>query len=229
MDNTLPKRHVGFVKSTGSPVVIVAMDNPKHAGHCLVIQTDSLPDQFHEYLMDAVESSAGQNTVNFFDFMNRRSSPDNGLNLLQSFHRRGYIREENVNNVVLAPTPTQRYELSDVLKGMRGEQITKSEVTEINNRADTEEQRIALGKSILGQANMLMEEANKKMEEAYKIAPNLRPKEAPSFFDNQKTLIEEEIIEKIQEAPEIGIFEDPTGTVNVVIPENGINPNNYNI
>lgn len=204
MDNATPKRHVGYVKSTGSPVVIVAMSNPNHPGYALVTQTDTLPDQFHEYLMDAVESSAGQGTINFYEFMDRRPSPDHNLTLLRSFNARGLIREELTSNIMMTPTPTQAIELDDLLAAITGKKqpSTKTGVSEINRNADDAEERIALATNLIGQANMLEADAKKKREEAYKIAPSLKPVESISFMENKPTM-------------EI----DPSGTVNITIPE----------
>lgn len=210
MDNATPKRHVGYVKSTGSPVVIVAMSNPNHPGYALVTQTDTLPDQFHEYLMDAVESSAGQGTIKFFEFMDRRPSPDHNMTLLRSFNARGFIREEKTSNIMMTPTPTQRIELDDLLAGINGTKVqeTKTGVSEINRNADEEEERIALARNLIGQADLLESEAKRKREEAFKIAPVLKPVEKISFIDQD--------IPKIEPTMKI----DPSGTVDIILPEN---------
>lgn len=239
MDSSVAKRHVGYIKSTGSPVVVVAMENPRHPGHALVIQTDVLPDQFHEYLMDAVQSSAGQDTIEFHKFLERRSSPDNGINMLESFARRNMIREEPTNNVILTPLTGQRYPLNEVLDTLKGKAPqTKSGTTEINNQADSFEEKTALANNLLSQAELLISEANRKKEEAYRVAPHLRPNQSKDdlvFFNNkiQKSKIEEcyegDTCSLDNDTPvkttlpdlsnELGLNVDPSGTVNVTIPE----------
>lgn len=239
MDNSSPKRHIGYIKNTGSPVVVVAMENPNHLGYALVIQTDTLTDQFHEYLMDSLESSAGQQAVEFYKFLEKRPSPDTNINMLESFARRNLIREEPTTNVILTPRRGDRYPLNEVIDGLKGVPQTKSGTTEINNQADSYEEKTALANNLLSQAELLISEANRKKEEAYRVAPHLRPNQSNDdlvFFNNkiQKSKIEEcyegDTCSLDNDTPvkttlpdlsnELGLNVDPSGTVNVIIPEN---------
>lgn len=243
MNNSSPKRHIGYINNTGSPVVVVAMENPKHLGHALVIQTDTLPDQFHEYLMDSLESTAGQQSVDFYKFLEKRPSPDTNINLLESLARRNMIREEPTSNVILTPRRGDRYPLNEVLEGMKGGPQTKSGTTEINNKADSHEEKTALANNLLSQAELLISEANRKKEEAYRVAPHLRPAVQQTqsiddllFFNNraEKSKVEEcfegdtcsldnntQVKTTLPDlSNQLGLNVDPSGTVNVTIPEN---------
>ena len=65
-------KHVGRIKNTDRKCVVAfryiydEKGNITDRDHCLVIDADALPDMFNQAIIDAVNSSEGQNTLNFF-------------------------------------------------------------------------------------------------------------------------------------------------------------------
>lgn len=194
------KRHMGYIKSTGSNCVIVAANNPKHTGFALIVQQDSIPDQYYEYLMDAVNSGAGQQSISLVDFLQRRNGP-NDANMLRDLYNRGFVREEPVSNIMLVASKNEKLELSKLVEAMNPNykapdavkenyNFTKSGSFENNNTVEQLEEQLGIAKNLLAQAAEYEREANRKREEAYKIYPQLRPSPEPkeiSFLERIET------------------------------------------
>jgi hypothetical protein len=186
------KRHIGRLKNTDRKIVVIYMQIPGKTNSALIVDTDALPDQFHEYLMTVVESDVAQNTVNLADVLDRRPSPDAGINLMNSLHRRGFIRPEPVDNIIMFPRPNMPFPLSKIIELSKKESqlpVTQplnesldryNQFTE-NMNFDDKQKSIDIAKSLLFDADLLQQEVIKKQNKAYEIAPSLRPKNEPRF------------------------------------------------
>lgn len=180
------KRHIGKLKNSDRRCVIVYMQIPNRTDHALIIDTDSLSDQFHQFLMDVVESESAQHSVNLADVLDRRASPDAGMNLMNSFHARGYLRPERIDNIIMLPRPNMPFPLAKLIELSSKKPVTPvapvqeptrdrfNQHTE-NLNADAHQSQLNLAKSILMDAKLLEEEAARKKAKAYELAPSLRP------------------------------------------------------
>lgn len=174
-------KHVGVVKNTSRKCVVVMMSLPQDEGNALIIETDSLPDRLSDSLNDALTSAAGQESASFSDVLHRRMMPDGSGTMLEAFHHAGLLRREPVENINMLPMPNYPVPLKDILAQLRA--MSGQEVKPIptnysgNQTADAVESRTSLAKSILFQATELEREAARKREEAYRVAPELRPVE----------------------------------------------------
>ncbi len=218
------KRHIGKLKNTDRRIVVVYMSIPGKEKSALIVDTDALPDQFHEFLMNVVESEAGQRSVNLADVLDRRASPDSGLNLMNSLHRRGFMRPEPVDNIIMFPRPNMPFPLSQVIELMKkdepssinetqtpvkGPEARYNQFTE-NQNFDDKQQSLDVAKSILYDAELLQQDVNRKRAKAYEIAPSLRPKGEPQFLnrgnlpaaDAQSSLLPVPQIDSIDQARE---------------------------
>jgi hypothetical protein len=180
------KRHVGRLKNTDRRVVVVYMQLPGKPDSALIIDTDALPDQFHEFLMAVVDSDAGQNTKDLAEVLDRRASPDAGMNLMNSMHRRGLMRPEPIDNIVMFPRPNMPFPLAKIIEMNNAGQSSVAEKAleeydpsfsqhAHNFAVDTADKDISLAKGLLIDASLLEEEVIKKRNKAYNLAPSLRP------------------------------------------------------
>ncbi len=104
-------KHIG--KHNGKKVVILYRKVPGEDHMCLVVYSDSLTTGLHEAIMSAVESSAGQEAVEFADALFRVKSSD-GSNVLESCHRNGCIKKIQTSQVLVTPTTTATIRLDEL-------------------------------------------------------------------------------------------------------------------
>ena len=53
-------KHIGRFKKTGRKVAVVFRTLPGDPENCLVVQTENLPDDDHDILINLIESNTGQ-------------------------------------------------------------------------------------------------------------------------------------------------------------------------
>jgi hypothetical protein len=199
------KRHIGRLKNTDRRVVVVYMQIPGKENSALIVDTDALPDQFHESLMAVVESEAAQRSTSLAEVLDRRASPDAGINLMNSLHRRGFLRPEPIDNIVMFPRPNMPFPLSKVIDFMRTEAATKDAMPNgdvdvpprqpeerynqfnENMKIDAAQETLDIARSILYDAELLEAEVVRKRKQAYELAPSLRPGHAEAEQQFQRT------------------------------------------
>lgn len=109
------------------------------------------------------------------------------MNLMNSFHRRGFFRSEPISNIVMFPKPNMPFPLARIIEMSESREagevpaITDTLPTDRYNQhtenlnADSEEARIKVAQSILYDAKLLEEEVARKRNQAWSIAPSLHP------------------------------------------------------
>ncbi len=187
-------RHVGKIKQTDTRCVVVMMQIPGLEDHALICESDSLPDHYHQSVMGALESNEGQQATNFADELSRRLmfiANRGNLHILQALHEAGFLRKEHVGNIMMTPTPGQAYSLPEVLrqmgKSIPGEKSaldpTRENPNDIrfnphahNQQVYESEDKASQARGILTQAEYMERDAARLREQAYAIAPSLRPR-----------------------------------------------------
>jgi hypothetical protein len=181
------KRHIGRIRNTDRRCVVVYMQIPGKTDHALVVDTDALPDSLHDALQEVVQSHEGQSTVALANLLSRRIVPHLGVDIMNVLHARGSLQAVPVDNVVMYPSPNSPYPLRSIIEMMGGQgaaDLAQSPVdptlqnrhTE-NHKAAAQEEQIAVAMNLIHQANDMASQAQRKREEAYRIAPSLRPAE----------------------------------------------------
>lgn len=84
-------RHVG-IDHLGNKLVVIFRELPEDPEHCLVVQSSTLPDIYHDNLMNVVESQESQQTIDLYEVLSRRVFGD-GSPMLQTLHVRGLIKK----------------------------------------------------------------------------------------------------------------------------------------
>lgn len=195
-------KHVGKVGE--KPCVVVFREVPGEPENALVVMTGALSDEYHDALMNVVQSPEAQEGNELSEVLHRRQFPD-GTNMLTTLHGINRIEKVATDLVTLTPTPGQGVPLTDVNKEIAkinaesnpplktevdpvSVDTMRDPVTEVDTTATTDNgtDPESVAQNILFQADLMVEDANKmlaeaeaKKEEAYALDPSLKPKKGP--------------------------------------------------
>jgi len=170
-------KHVGQVDSTGKKCVVVFREIPGDETSCLVVETESLPQQYHDDLMTAVESVSAQEDMDFFKYAGRSTFHD-GRNMLEAMHLSGWMKKFAANEVTMLPTREISIRLSDLnqqissMNNASAGRTTSGDIsaTEPSGSAGTlSDQQIA--NQMRSQAAFFQKEAQRLLAEAEALNP----------------------------------------------------------
>lgn len=180
-------RHVGKIKSTSQRCLVVFRQVPEEQDRCLIVTTDQLPDRYHSDIINGVESVSAQNELEFATYA-ARTMMSTGENMLSWLHGQGRLKKMPTDDITMLPTPNQSISLTELnkhLDSIKKENVKTTDPVSpvtVPEQADTSSTGSALGdrqlaKNLLNQALTYEKEVNRLREQAYKVAPNLKPKE----------------------------------------------------
>ncbi len=175
--------------------------NVTEPDNCLVVETERLPDMEHDDIVRVVESPAGQEAEEFYQIAHRSMFAD-GINMLVKLNNRGYLKKYPTKQILMTPNSYTSVPLSDINEiiakqktGMSEADISNSMVDDtdrpprtstslspsqtIDQAVPTKEPVMddtALAQTMLDQANTYETEVTRLREEAYAMAPDLKPK-----------------------------------------------------
>ena len=188
-------QHIGVVNENNldKKCLVVYLQIPNKETHSLVVYTDSLPDSWHQPIMNLLEGPEAQTAKSLSEVFHRRILPVTNKNILESLHVAGLLVSVPVEFVYLMPRPNVKMPLTDILKAMG----TLSDSTKVSDQnanfyrdqtiIGNDEQRVSSANSLLVQASLLEEDARSHRERAYKIAPELRPNTAQKIVEAVRT------------------------------------------
>ena len=131
-------RHVGTV---GDKRVAIIIQDPQATHEVHVIDTDALPDAYHQNLMDMLMTPQAQSAKWFGEYLHRNMFFD-GTNALKTCYVRGWIQQVPVTSVVLTPRPNQRVALTETLGIMTNNYTPQSDpLAAQQNPAGVQEQQ----------------------------------------------------------------------------------------
>jgi len=195
-----PLKHTGKIKNTGNRVVVVFRTLPGESNMALVLPTATLPDQYHQSLMDLLETEMAQNAFEFGEIMFVRYFPD-GRPILQAMQADNRLQKVPTDSVIMTPTPASEIPLDqlnvliseqknctidELCTFVQGAAKGKSEVTDIAQVNDVEKPTAVaplkasenavlsdkdIAKSYRSQADALYKEAAKLRKEADDLDP----------------------------------------------------------
>tara|TARA_B100000579_G_C22598691_1_gene741591 strand:+ start:257 stop:832 length:576 start_codon:yes stop_codon:yes gene_type:complete len=183
-------KHVGSYGE--KPCVVVFREVPNEPDNCLIVESASLDDSKHDDLMNIVASLEAQESNNVSEVLSRRQFSD-GTNILNDLHFSKKLIKVPVDMVFLTPTPSQKISLQEV-----NAEINKIETgsnpplnvdvdpgslqtpnpVEVTGDASAAEGLLVQAEMIEQDAKQLMEDAESKKAEAYKLDPSLKPKKS---------------------------------------------------
>ena len=197
-------KHVGQVANTGLKCVVVFREiydengNVTDPNHCLIVETERLPDMEHDDIVRVVESDSAQTANQFYEIAHRSMFSD-GINMLTKLHNRGYLKKYPTNQILMTPNSSTSVALSEVNEIIKKQSTGMSEGDIRNSMVDdtdkpprnhtTSQQTTpapkaeagvlddnAIAKNMLSQADTYEAEVTRLREEAYAMAPDLKPK-----------------------------------------------------
>lgn len=175
------KKHVGQLTNTGVRVAVVFRKLPNDDKHCLIVETERLPDSYHDQVIQCLNSREAYETNEFYEVLNRRTFPD-GTNCLTTLHTRGWLRKEPVSNITMYPLPNQPVPLALInatidkkLDEYMAEQNTNNSPTVAETVASVKQDKESVARGLIAQAELLEQDAAAKREQAYAMVPDLRP------------------------------------------------------
>lgn len=183
------KKHAGQLANTGVRVAVVFRKLPNDETSCLIVETERLPDSYHDYVIQLLNSKEASETNEFYEVLNRRTFPD-GLNCLTALHQRAMLRKEPVSNVVMLPLPGRQVPLALInatIDKKMDQYMADQKATTVDpikdvvdsakkaQKPEAESDRTAIAKGLIMQAELLEKDAETKREEAYSLAPELKP------------------------------------------------------
>lgn len=184
------KKHVGRIRNTDRRCVVVYMQIPGNEENALIVDTDALPDRFHDALMDIIDSTEGQQTPHLHTLLSRRILPDLGIDMMNALHTYGQLRAVDIDNIVMYPAPNAPCPLRTIVDFMNGDDAKPAEPEHLDNRvlenqrSDSAQSQMDIANNILRQADDLSAEAAKKREQAYRLVPSLRPSTTSQVTDS---------------------------------------------
>lgn len=141
MTNT---KHVGRIKTSGRKCLVVFKTLPGDAFNCLVIPTESLTPEYHDALINLVETNAAQNAFEFAEVLARGTFPD-GSTMLPSLHVKGLMTKVPTDQVEMLPNNSVSIllsELNQIIAEQRGVSVQDLAIKD-NPRENVEIQEIA--------------------------------------------------------------------------------------
>lgn len=172
------QKHVGILKNTGARVAVIFRSIPTEEHNCLIVETDRLTDMYHDNIMEFLRSREASETNNFYEVLHRRSFSD-GSNALTALNNQKLMRKVAVEDVTMLPMPGRELPLAILNEQIDGKtSVTETqEVPKPKEMVDqTVENPSEVATGLLMQAALLEEEAERKRNEAYALAPELREK-----------------------------------------------------
>jgi hypothetical protein len=187
-------KHVGKIKNTGVRVLVVFRTLPGESDKALVLPTATLPDAYHNSIMELVETDQAQQSFEFGELMFVRLFPD-GRPMLQAMQSDNRLQKVSTSNVIMTPTNNNEVsldqlniliseqknctvdELCTFVKGASKEKSETKEVVETepstklqaSNNAPLSDADIA--KSYRSQADAMYKEAARLRKEADELDP----------------------------------------------------------
>lgn len=106
-------KHVGKIKNTGSKVLVVFRTLPGESNMALVVQTAPLPDQYHNSIIELVDSDQAQECFELGEILFIRHFPD-GRPMLQALQADNRLLRIATDQITMTPTPTTEIALSQL-------------------------------------------------------------------------------------------------------------------
>ena len=142
-------KHVGRIKTTGRKCLVVFKTLPGDAFNCLVVPTESLPADYHDSLINLVETNAAQNAFEFAEVLARGTFPD-GSTMLPSLHVKGLMTKIGTDQVEMLPNNSVSIllsELNQMIAEQRGVSVQDLAIKE-DPKKNVEIQEIATATDI---------------------------------------------------------------------------------
>jgi hypothetical protein len=176
-------KHVGKIKNTGAKVLVVFRCLPGDTGNALVLPTATLPDAYHDAIIQLVDSEQGQDAFEFGEIMFIRHFPD-GRSMLTAMQQDGRLQKVATENVLMTPkinTELPLSELNALIAEQRGVAIDELPgLVTGSARNDNIKQPVAKDNTVIDAAPTLSDDplSDKDLAKTYRSQADAMYKEA---------------------------------------------------
>jgi len=170
-------KHVGQ-NMQGKKVIVLFREVPGEPDNCLVVNTETLPTSYHDDLMRAVENKICQDQLDTHDFLFRQSFQD-GTNMLNTLHQRGWISKVPTKSILMRPQPGVEINLVALNKELK--QITNQQIAQGVKKIEPANETSSSTSGVINdeqlaakyraQANTFESEVQRLRKEAEKLDP----------------------------------------------------------
>jgi len=174
-------KHLGYDANTKRKYVVVFRELPNDQENALVVDTSTLLDRYHDGLMSAIESLEAQNNNDCYDVLNRKYFFD-GESILQTLHRKNWLKKIPVDQVVLTPAPGKTVPLKEHNAAMAAtaeafapapDQAEMPRPSDPQQPMTEEENRKGQARNLIIQAQLMEEDARRKRAQAEQLSPGI--------------------------------------------------------
>lgn len=106
-------KHIGKIKNTGAKVLVVFRTLPGESNQALVLPVSQLKDEYHDSLMQLVESDQAQDSFEFGEIMFIRNFTD-GKPMLTAMQAENRLHKVATDSVIMTPSPTSEIPLDQL-------------------------------------------------------------------------------------------------------------------
>ena len=108
-----PVKHIGRIKNTGVKIITVFRTLPGESDSALVIQVNQLKDEYHDAIMQMLETDQAQEAFEFGEMLFIRHFPD-GRPMLSALQQDGRLQKVSTSNVLMTPTVNAAVQLDQL-------------------------------------------------------------------------------------------------------------------
>lgn len=188
-------KHVGRIKATGKKVLVAFRTLPGDAYSALVVFTESLTDDYHNGIINLVESPAAQESYEFAEALDRTQFPD-GSRMLPSLHAKGRLIKVSTDQVEMTPvigTTILLSELNQMIAEQRGIAVDDLHIAPSNqDKAET-----------ASQANRVAEKTVQPTATPEVVAPAGSADDQAKFYRSQADKLAKQAAEMRRKAEEL--------------------------
>lgn len=106
-------KHVGRMKKNNAKVLVAFRTIPGDPTHALVFGTSDLPDEYHNSVINLVESPQAQDVNEFGNILGIRYFPD-GKPILKTLHETGRLVKVPTTDVLMTPNTVDSISLDEL-------------------------------------------------------------------------------------------------------------------
>lgn len=178
-------KHSGIIKRTGTKCIVISHWLEAKPDFCLIVETDTLPNQFRDKLLEVLHSQFGQQCKNFIDALHRNMF-SNSTNMLDALHNAGFIKRVLTKEVTMVIDQSVQISLDELVTQMRAKEglipadqanpsnePTTLNMHNMNMEAMKIDDKFNTAKNLMVQAKMLEEDANTNKKEAERYFPGI--------------------------------------------------------
>lgn len=190
-------KHIGRVKSSGQRMALLFREVPDDTEFCLLVEYDRLPEGYKQNMLTILNSDVAQAKEELYQALEGMGFGD-GLPILETLHKKGFINKVKIDDVILTPTPQQQLSLRELNSYLAKnapqpvEQydsiIEPSKVQEAILRSPEPQTKVEMAKGLMEKARSLEKQAKELKEQAYVLNSKLRPSAGrPALNKDERT------------------------------------------